>query len=106
MEDLVCRSKYFAIYQCNLKRCFCLQTAHRSIHLSLCQLLAFREKVKKIDLNAHFYAEKNPSGLEVLLFCNREHVLILDTYQVIDLKKLIYMAFKNLSQPAFAELVA
>lgn len=105
-EELVCCSKYFAIYQCDLKRCFCLQTEHQLIHLSLCQLLAFRKKVINIDLYAHFYAEENPSGMEILFFCNQERVLVLDTYQVIDLKKLIKKTFKNLSLPAFAELAA
>lgn len=48
----------------------------------------------------HFYEDLNPSGLEILFLCNREHVLILDTLQVIDLKELIEIAFESLLRPA------
>lgn len=98
--ELVHQSRYFAIYQCDLKRCFCFQTEHLTVHLSFCQLLALRQKVNNIRLMDHFYEDLNPSGLEILFLCNREHVLILDTLQVIDLKELIEIAFESLLRPA------
>lgn len=90
--ELLHQSKYFKISQCDLKRCFCFETAHKSVHLSFCQLLCLRNKVRKIDLEAHF-DNRNTSGLEILSFCNREHLIILNTYEVIDLKVFIESSF-------------
>ncbi len=93
------QSKYFAIYQCDLKRCFCFKSEHKSVYLTLCQLLILRSKVNAMDLESHFDEDRNPSGIEVLLFCDLEHVIILDTYQVIDLKELIDGTFEKLLHP-------
>lgn len=81
-----------------------METAHKSVRLSCCQLLALRNNVNAIDLEAHFDEEKNRSGIEILMFCNREHVLILDTYQVIDLKEFMTETFAILEFAPFAAL--
>jgi hypothetical protein len=104
--ELVHQSQYFEIFQCDLKRCFCFQTENKCVHLSFCQLLALRKKVNDINLETHFYQEENPSGIEILFFCNREHVLVLDTYQVIDLKRLIDTTFESLLQSSFIPIAA
>ncbi|MCO5237004.1 MAG: hypothetical protein M9933_12115 [Chitinophagaceae bacterium] len=97
---LLHQSRYFAIYQCDTKRCFYLRTEYKSVSLTLCQLLNFRNKVLQMDLAAHFDENRNPSGIEILIFCNCEHLIILDTYQVIDLKHFIRDAFGKLRQPS------
>lgn len=94
------QSKYFAIYQCDLKRCFCFKSAHKSVYLTLCQLLVLRSKVNSMNLESHFDELRNPSGIEILLFCDLQHVIILDTYQLIDLKELISNTFDKLLCPA------
>lgn len=96
--NLLHRSKYFAVYQCDARRCFLFESEHKSVWLSFCQLLALRQKVNAIDLQAHFEEHGNTSGIEILLFCNREHVLILDTYKVIDLKAFVRDAFAFVEQ--------
>ncbi len=90
---LLHRSKYFSLYQCDLRRCFYFETKHKFVWLSFCQLLALRQKVNAMDLEAHFDEDRNKSGIEILIFCNREHVILLDTYQLIDLKAFMKAAF-------------
>lgn len=48
-----------------------------------------------MDLQAHFDLNQNKNGMEILCFCNREHLILLDTYQVIDLKKGIQAVFSH-----------
>lgn len=70
------------------------------VWLSFCQLLALRCKVNAMDLEAHFDETRNNGGIEILLFCNREHVIILDTYQLIDLKAFMKSAFATFEPAA------
>ncbi|HLS30013.1 MAG TPA: hypothetical protein VK021_04080 [Flavobacteriaceae bacterium] len=90
------QSKYYTFYQCDLKRCFRFETEHKSVQLSFCQLLALRNQVQGLNLEAHFYDDQNKNGLEILCFCNREHILLLDTYQAIDLKNFMTDVFEQL----------
>lgn len=93
--NLLYQSRYFSSYQSDRDRLFAIDFGHKTIHLSFCQLLAFRQNVLKIDLYTHFSGE-NKHGIEILILCNREHVLIFDTHQVIDLKELIRGTFAML----------
>lgn len=90
--NLLYESDYFKCYQCDSRRCFFLAFEEKTIQMTCCQLLAFRTKVSRIDLSSHFNGE-NHSGLEILSLCNREHLLILDTHQLIDLKQLVKVTF-------------
>lgn len=95
---LLHRSKYFAVHQCERMRCFLFESENKSVWLSFCQLLALRQKVKSMDLQSHFEDEGNTSGIEILVFCNCEHVLILDTYLLIDLKEFVANMFSPVNQ--------
>lgn len=90
------QSKYYTLLQCDLKRCFRFEAEHKSVQLSFCQLLALRNQVQALNLEAHFYDDQNKNGLEILCFCNREHILLLNTYQAIDLKDFIAGVFEIL----------
>lgn len=57
-----------------------------------------------MDLEAHFDSERNPNGLEILTFCNRRHLIVLNTYEVIDLKEMMQNAFAILQGPCIPEL--
>ena|SRR5699024_61255 len=102
--NILHESTYFTMRQCDLKRCFVFETAHKSVKLTFCQLLALRNKVNAINLCAHFNEEEHECGIEILLFKNREHVLILDTYQVIALKKFMEDTFSILECAPLAHL--
>ncbi len=102
--QLLHESTYFKLRQCDLKRCFLFETEHKTVHLTFCQLLGLRKNVRKLDLEAHFDEEQNKSGIDILIFCNREHVLILDTYQIIDLKDFMEEAFAILECAPLAQL--
>ena len=87
------QSQYFAAYQCDAKRCFFIDFGHKQVKLSLCQLLSLRQKVLKIDLESHFDEELNPHGIEIISLCNREHLFVMDTLQIVDLKQLLKASF-------------
>ncbi|MGB7842014.1 MAG: hypothetical protein WBL21_04445 [Salinimicrobium sp.] len=91
--NLLYQSYYFASYQCDHDRSFYIDFGNKKIKLSLCQLLSIRKKVQDIDLEAHFNEDLNYHGIEILTLCNREHLFILDTLQVIDLKQLLKATF-------------
>ncbi len=83
--NLLFQSRFFSSYQSDRDRHFVFDFGYKTIRLSFCQLLAFRQKVLNMDLDAHF-SDENKHGLEILVLCNREHMFILDTHEVIDLK--------------------
>lgn len=91
--DLLYKSYYYSSYQCDNKRCFFVDFGEKPVKLSFCQLLALRQKVNSIDLNSHFQSDENFHGIEILTLCNREHIIILNTLEVIDLKQLIKATF-------------
>lgn len=91
--NLLYRSYYFASYQCDQSRSFYIDFGHKQVKLSFCQLLSIRQKIRAIDLSSHFDKELNYSGIEILTLCNREHLFVFDTLQVIDLKQLIKATF-------------
>lgn len=90
--NLLYESDHFKSYQCDTRRCFFLVFEDQTIQMSCCQLLAFRTKVLRLDLSSHFNGE-NAFGMEILSLCNREHLLILDTHQLLDLKQLVKVTF-------------
>lgn len=93
--NLLFQSRYFSSYQSDKDRRFIFDFGNKVVHFSFCQLLAFRQNVIKIDLDAHFTGE-NKHGIEILILCNREHILVFDTHQVVDLKEFIKGTFAML----------
>ena len=93
--NLLFQSRFFASYQSDRDRRFIFDLGHKTVQLSFCQLLAFRQNVLKIDLESHF-SGKNKHGIEILVLCNREHIFIFDTHQVIDLKEFMKGTFAML----------
>lgn len=91
--NLLYKSYYFATYQCDQSRSFFIDFGHKQVKLSFCQLLALRQKVQAIDISSHFDRDLNYSGIEILTLCNREHLFVFDTLQVIDLKQLLKATF-------------
>lgn len=91
--NLLYQSYYFSSYQCDHGRCFYIDFGHKQVKLSFCQLLALRQKVLAIDLSSHFDKDLNYNGIEILSLCNREHLFVFDTLQVIDLKQLLKATF-------------
>lgn len=86
------KSNYFSTHQSDRGRHFMLDLGHKTVRLSFCQLLAFRQKIKNIDLDAHFDG-RNHHGMEIVFLCNREHIFVFNTLEVIDLKELIKGTF-------------
>ncbi|MCV6630051.1 MAG: hypothetical protein OIF50_09345 [Flavobacteriaceae bacterium] len=80
---------YFCLQQDHDSRSFLLQNKKEQIRLRFCQLLALRHKLNAIDMEAHFDLNHNPSGIEIVSLCNQQHILLLNTLELIDLKKAI-----------------
>ena len=91
--NLLYKSYYFASYQCDQSRSFYIDFGHKQVKLSFCQLLSIRQKVQAIDISSHFDKDLNYSGIEILTLCNREHLFVFDTLQIIDLKQLLKTTF-------------
>ncbi len=91
--NLLYKTYYYSSYQCDQGRCFYVDFGHKRVKLSFCQLLALRQKVHSIDISSHFDNDLNYSGIEILTLCNREHLFVFDTIQIIDLKQLLKATF-------------
>ncbi len=64
---------------------------NKEIHLRFCELLAFRNAVNTIHIDAHFYGDH--SGIEIVPLCNLKEILILETMDVLELKKTLNTIF-------------
>lgn len=74
--------------------------------MSLCQLLSLRHKVMNITIEDHFDSDLNAHGFEVLMLCNKEHLFILNTLEILDLKNLIEQSFVKIGLSAQKALQA
>lgn len=71
----------------------------KEILLNFCELLKFRNRIESIPIDAHFYNDH--SGIEIVTLCNRQHLLILETIDIVSLKKIMNTFFS----PVQAELL-
>ncbi|MGX1928461.1 hypothetical protein [Flagellimonas sp. 2504JD4-2] len=90
---VIYRSTYYTLYQSENERCFYIDFAQKIVRVSFCQLLAIRHKVLSIPIEHHFDSELNQHGFELLQLCNKEHLFILNTFEVLDLKELVEHGF-------------
>lgn len=90
--NIIHQTKHFTFSQSDKKRCFYLDFGHKQVEMRFCQLLAFRQQILEINLESHFNGE-NIHGLEILSLCNREHLVIFNTYEILELKELMATAF-------------
>ncbi|NAY92020.1 hypothetical protein GTQ34_08820 [Muricauda sp. JGD-17] len=102
---LVHSSKYYSLYQPVGERCFYVDFGQKTVRMSLCQLLSLRQKVFDISIEDHFDSDLNRHGFEVLMLCNKEHLFILNTLEVLDLKELIDQGFVALGLAAAKNVV-
>lgn len=100
---LLSKSKYYTLHQSDEERCYFIDFGNKSVKTSFCQLLALREKVKNINITNHFYSSENKHGLEILTLCNKEHLFILNTSEILDLTFLIKDSFIALGLSAASE---
>ncbi|WP_228236326.1 hypothetical protein [Allomuricauda sp. M10] len=100
------RSKYYSLHQAANERAFYLDLGQKTVRMSLCQLLSLRHKVLSISIETHFDSDLNKHGFEVLMLCNKEHLFILNTLEIIDLKNLVEHGFVALGLSAEKETIA
>ncbi|MAU71467.1 MAG: hypothetical protein CML04_05160 [Pseudozobellia sp.] len=91
--ELIHSSNYYAFFQSDKERCFYIDFGQKVVRLSFCQLLALRQKVWAIRIEDHFDGELNAHGFEILALCNKEHLFVLNTLEILDLKELLIGAF-------------
>lgn len=89
----ICASEYYFFYQSDKERCFYIDLGQQTVRFSFCQLLSFRQLIWSIRIENHFDADLNPHGFEIISLCNTEHLFILNTLEILDIKKLINEAF-------------
>ena len=93
---VVFQSKFYTLYQSDKEKCHYLDMNQKTIKLSFCQLLALRNKVQNISIENHFDSDLNKHGFEVLMLCNKEHLFVLNTIELLDLKTLVDYSFISL----------
>ena len=98
--NVIVQSTYYTLYQAADERCFYLDFGQKIVRMSLCQLLSLRHKVMSINIESHFDSDLNAHGFEVLMLCNKEHLFILNTLEVLDLKKVVSNSFVSLGLSA------
>ncbi|WP_405412432.1 hypothetical protein [Maribacter sp. Asnod1-A12] len=92
----VFRSKFYTLYQSDKEKCHYLDMEQKTIKLSFCQFLALRTKVRNISIEDHFDSNLNKHGFEILMLCNKEHLFVLNTIELLDLKSLVDYGFFNI----------
>jgi len=103
---VIYRSTYHTLFQSEKERCFYIDFGQKIVRASFCQLLALRQKVLSIQIEHHFDSDLNKHGLELLQFCNKEHLFILNTLEVLDLRELVAHGFALLGISAKSEALA
>nr|WP_297787190.1 hypothetical protein [uncultured Allomuricauda sp.] len=94
--NVIFQSTYYTLYQAIDERCFYIDFGNKTVRMSLCQLLSLRHKVMNINIEDHFDSDLNSHGFEVLMLCNKAHLFILNTLEVLDLKNLIENGFMEI----------
>ncbi|BDW92081.1 hypothetical protein AB9K32_15525 [Allomuricauda sp. XS_ASV26] len=101
--NVVFKSKYYTLYQSTAERRYYIDFGQKLVRMSLCELLSLRHKILSISVEDHFDSDLNSHGFEVLMLCNKEHLFILNTLEVLDLKNLIHNGFVAIGLSAKAE---
>ncbi len=73
---------------------YLLNFHEKEILLNFCELLKFRNRIESIYIDAHFYNDH--SGIEIVTLCNRQHILILETTDIVVIKKKLQQLFTPL----------
>ena len=94
--NVIFQSTYYTLYQAANERCFYVDFGQKTVRMSLCQLLALRHKLMSITIEHHFDSDLNAHGFEVLMLCNKEHLFVLNTLEILDLQKLVSNSFVSL----------
>ncbi|MDF0715145.1 hypothetical protein PY092_03195 [Muricauda sp. 334s03] len=100
--NVVFKSTYYTLYQSTAERRYYIDFGQKMVRISLCELLSLRHKIMSISIEDHFDSDLNSHGFEVLMLCNKEHLFILNTLEVLDLKTLIDNGFVALGLSARA----
>lgn len=104
--NVIVQSTYYTLYQDSQQRCFFVDFGQKMVRMSLCQLLSLRQKVMSISIESHFDSDLNKHGFEVLMLCNKEHLFILNTFEILDLKRMVSQGFVAMGLSAENELVS
>ncbi|WP_160114644.1 hypothetical protein [Aquimarina sp. AU474] len=91
--ELLFTSTYYTSYQSTKDRCFYIDFGHKMVKVSFCQLLSLRYKAKQLSSHDHLEYMLSHCDVTLLTFCDKEHVIILDTLQVLDFTELIQGTF-------------
>ncbi len=86
-------SKFYTFYQSDTGRCYYIDFGQKLVKLSFCQLLALRQRIQTISIEDHFDSNMNKHGFEILMLCNKEHLFLLNTFEILDLMELLGNAF-------------
>lgn len=91
--EILFASKYYTSYQSREDRCFYIDFGHKVVKVSFCQLLGLRHKAKQLSSHESLEHMLNNHDVTLLTFCDKKHMILLDTLQVLDFTELIQGTF-------------
>lgn len=94
MQELIFNTPHSALHQCDISESFTLNFHQEQLTLKVCELIAFRRKLQKIDL-AGLLASEGPD-VEILALPQCDRLFILTVYDVLELRELFAGAFTML----------
>ncbi|MCK0188839.1 hypothetical protein [Arenibacter sp. F20364] len=89
-------SKFYTLYQSDQDRRYYIDFGQKMVKFSFCQLLALRQKIYAVSIEDHFDSDLNKHGFEILILCNKEHLFLLNTFEVLDLMEMVKYSFSLL----------
>lgn len=92
--ELVYETNQASLHQCDTSELYTLHFNSERIKLRLCQLIAFKRKIQKIDL-AQMFADDS-AGIEILYTPHCDRLFALTIHDVLQLKELFAGAFTML----------
>ena len=92
--ELVYETNQASLYQCDNSEQYTLRFNTEILSFGVCQLIAFKRKIQKIDL-ATMFAE-DTADIEILYMPHCDRLFALTIYDVIHLKELFAGAFTML----------
>ncbi len=93
-SNLVYQTSNTSLVQCDASGKFVLQLFDQEISLSPCALIAFKKKVKDIDLTAMF--DSNHAGIEIISLAYCDRIFVLTIQEILELRDLFGGSFAML----------
>lgn len=92
--DIIYHTTRTSLSQCDQSEKFILKLFNQEISLSVCALIAFKKKVKDVNLAAMF--DSNHAGIEIISLAYCDRIFVLTIQEILELRDLFAGSFAML----------